>query len=98
MENKKSNWHKYLQEIEKSNLRNYETIASHINDVKTKPEKNLRKLKSDVDKHGDGWHKAIDKVIQKYKSDIDEMKKKTTKEVILNKHEDEIARTCTCIN
>lgn len=56
MENKKSNWHKYLQEIEKSNLRNYETIASHINDVKTKLEKNLRKLKSDVDKQGDRWH------------------------------------------
>lgn len=60
------------------------TIASHINDVKTKLEKNSRKLKSDVDKHGDGWHEAIDTVIQKYKSHIDEMKKnQKTKEVIL---------------
>lgn len=66
MENKKADWHKYLQEIEKSNLRNYETIASHVNDVKTKLEKNSRKLKSDVDKHGDGCHEAIDTVIQKY--------------------------------
>lgn len=75
------------------------TIASHINDVKTKLEKNSRKIKSDVDKHGDGWHEAIDTVIQKYKSHIDEMKKNPKNKGSHPKnHEDEIAQTCTCIN
>lgn len=91
IENKKADLHKYLQELEESILPKYETIASHFTDQKANLEKNSRKLKSDVDKHGDEWHKAIDTVIQKYKSDIDEMNK--TKEAILNKHEDEIKHT-----
>lgn len=66
----------------------YETTASHITDQKANLEKNSRKSKSDVDKHGDEWHKAIDTVIQKYKTDIDEINKRS--ETILNKHEDEI--------
>lgn len=72
-------------------INSIQTIASHFTDQKANLEKNSRKLKSDVDKHGDECHKAIDTVIQKYKSGIDEMNK--TKEAILNKHEDEIKHT-----
>lgn len=48
-------------------LPKYETIASHITNQKANLEKNSRKLKSDVTKHGNQWNKAIDTVIQKYK-------------------------------
>lgn len=88
MENKKADIHNFLQELEESILPKYETTASHITDQKANLEKNSRKLKSDVDKHGDEWHKAIDTVIQKYKTDIDEINKRN--ETILNKHKDEI--------
>lgn len=48
-------------------LPKYETIAYRITDQKANLEKNSRKLKSDVDKHGNQWNKAIDTIIHKYK-------------------------------
>lgn len=38
-------------------------IVFYINDVKIKFEKNLWKIKFDVDKYGDGWYEVIDIVI-----------------------------------
>lgn len=73
MENNKADLHKFLQDLEESILPKYETIASHITYQKANLKKNSRKLKSNVDKHGDEWHKAIDTVIQKYKTDIDKI-------------------------
>lgn len=48
-------------------LPKYETIAIRSTDQKANLEKNSRKLKSDVDKHGNQWNKAIDTIIHKYK-------------------------------
>lgn len=59
--------------MELSILSKYEAIAFDISNQKANIEKNSRKLKSDIDKDGEEWHKQIDTIINKYKSDIDEM-------------------------
>lgn len=88
IENKKENLRKDLQELEHSILPKYEAFAFDISDQKADIEKNSRKLKSDIDKHGEEWHKQIDTIINKYKSDIDEMD--ATNNAALNKQRDEI--------
>lgn len=59
-----------------------------IFDQKANIEKNSRKFKSDIVKHGEEWHKQIKTIINKYKSDIDEMD--ATNNSALNKQRDEI--------
>lgn len=94
MDNKKADLQKDLQELELI-LPKYEAITSRIPNQKANLEKNSQTLKSDIDKHGDEWHKAVDTVIQKYKSDIDEMDK--TNKTILNQQEKEITQTILAI-
>lgn len=88
IENKKENLRKDLQELEHSILPKYEAFAFDISDQKANIEKNSRKLKSDIDQHGEEWHKQINTIINKYKSDIDEMD--ATNNAALNKQRDEI--------
>lgn len=89
IENKKEELRKDLQELEHSILPKHETFAFDISDQKANIEKNSRKLKSDIDKHGEEWHKQINTIINKYKSDIDEMD--ATNNAALNKQRDEIS-------
>lgn len=87
IKSKKEDLYKDLQELEKSLLPKYEVIASHIPDQKANIKKNFQK--SDIDKHGEEWHKQINAIIKEYKSDIDEMETKNNAAIKI--HRDEIA-------
>lgn len=95
IENKKGDLQKDLQELEQSILPKYEAFALDISNQKANIEKNSQKLKSDIDTHGEEWHKQINTIIENYKSYIDEME--STNNAVFNEHIDEITSTISKI-
>lgn len=79
---------KDLKELQESLLPKYEKIASCINLQKSDLITNFKTLKINANRHGEELHKQIDIIIEKTKSDIDEMESKYL--AILNEEEREI--------
>lgn len=90
IDNRKADLQKDIQELEELILPKFEAILSKIPEQKAAFETNSQKLKIDIVKKGEEWHKEIDDIINKLKSDMDEMASR--QKTVLNKQEDEYAR------
>ncbi|XP_062568444.1 tripartite motif-containing protein 72-like [Saccostrea cucullata] len=77
-----------LKELETKIYPKYEEIASEIKAKKESLEPHYRKLTTAVTKQGEDWHREINVIVNKKKSEIDEMKSKHL--AALNKQENEI--------
>ncbi|XP_062606346.1 E3 ubiquitin-protein ligase TRIM36-like [Saccostrea cucullata] len=88
LSSKRKYFEKDLQELEKTIFPIYEEIALDLNSEKENLEKHYEKLTTAVTKQGEDWHREINIIVNKQKSEIDEMKSKHL--AALNKQENEI--------
>ena len=90
---KKDVLRKDLQELEKFIFPKYQEFAAIIKIQKNDQLQNSQKLKSDLKKQGEAFHKEIDAIIQSKQTEIDVMDSKH--KTALDKQEDAINHTIT---
>ncbi|XP_062619764.1 tripartite motif-containing protein 55-like isoform X2 [Saccostrea cucullata] len=73
----------------------YQDIASDVQNRMSQLEKEYGDLSTAITKHGEDWHREIDKLVEKLKAEVDEMK--NTQLQTLQKHLDEINKTMSDI-
>ncbi|XP_061167687.1 E3 ubiquitin-protein ligase TRIM71-like [Saccostrea echinata] len=66
----------------------YQDIASDVQNGMSQLEKEYGDLSTAITKHGEDWHREIDKLVKKLKAEVDQMK--NTQLQTLQKHLDEI--------
>ncbi|XP_062616469.1 tripartite motif-containing protein 55-like [Saccostrea cucullata] len=69
----------------------YHDIASDVQNRMSQLKKEYGDLSTGITKHGEDWHRQIDKLVKKLKAELDEMK--NTQLQTLQKHLDEINKT-----
>ncbi|XP_062621787.1 uncharacterized protein LOC134283342 [Saccostrea cucullata] len=73
----------------------YQDIASDVKNRMSQLEKEYGYLSTAITKHGEDWHREIDKLVKKLKAEVVEMK--NTQLQTLQKHLDEINKTMSII-
>ncbi|XP_062599405.1 tripartite motif-containing protein 3-like [Saccostrea cucullata] len=73
----------------------YQDIASDVQNRMSQLEKEYGDLSTAITKHGEDWHREIDKLVKKLKTEVDEIK--NTQLQTLQKHLDEINKTMSDI-
>ncbi|XP_062594199.1 uncharacterized protein LOC134255699 [Saccostrea cucullata] len=73
----------------------YQDIASDVQNRMSQLEMEYGDLSTAITKHGEDWHREIDKLVKKLKAEVDEMK--NTQLQTLQKHLDEINKTMSDI-
>ncbi|XP_052678134.1 uncharacterized protein LOC128159119 [Crassostrea angulata] len=79
------------QELENFIYHKYQEIASIIRLKKNAFDKNSKKLATEIENHGEVWHREIDDILQIFKSELEKIDSKHLD--VLNKEEDKIRRT-----
>ncbi|XP_062619765.1 uncharacterized protein LOC134281294 [Saccostrea cucullata] len=69
----------------------YQGIASDVQNRMSQLKREYGDLSTAITKHGEDWHREIDKLVQKLKAEVDEMK--NTQLQTLQKHLDEIYKS-----
>ncbi|XP_062609570.1 tripartite motif-containing protein 55-like [Saccostrea cucullata] len=69
----------------------YQNIASDVQNKLSQLERDHADLSTAITKHGEDWHRKIEKVVKKLKNQVDEMKNKQLQ--TLQNHKDEISKT-----
>lgn len=80
-----------LQELEESIYPKYQEIASNILLQKAALGENTQKLSAEISKRGEDWHREVENIIMKLKSDVDQIESEQLTR--LNKEKDKIKRT-----
>ncbi|XP_062617750.1 uncharacterized protein LOC134279370 [Saccostrea cucullata] len=91
LSSKRNDLQKDLKELEVKIYPTYKEITLDLNTEKVNLEKHYEKLISAVTKQGEDWHREINILVNKQKSEFDEMKKRHL--TVLNKQEKEIKQT-----
>ncbi|XP_061165594.1 tripartite motif-containing protein 55-like [Saccostrea echinata] len=73
----------------------YQDIASDVQNRMSQLEREYGDLSTVITKHGEDWHREIDKLVKKLQAEVDEMK--NTQLQTLQKHLDEINKTISDI-
>ncbi|XP_062600692.1 uncharacterized protein LOC134262329 [Saccostrea cucullata] len=73
----------------------YQDIVSDVQNRMSQLEKEYGDLSTAITEHGEDCHRKIDKLVQKLKAQVDEMK--NTQLQTLQKHLDEVDKTMSCI-
>ncbi|XP_062599506.1 tripartite motif-containing protein 55-like [Saccostrea cucullata] len=94
-EEKKDKIIKEVIELRETIYPTYQDIASDVQNRMSQLEKEYGDLSTAITKHGEDWHREIDKFVKKLKAEVDEMK--NTQLQTLQKHLDEINKTMSDI-
>ncbi|XP_062567372.1 tripartite motif-containing protein 55-like [Saccostrea cucullata] len=92
---KRDNLIKKQTELKEKIYPNYQDIASDVQIRMSQLEKEYGDLSTAITKHGEDWHREIDKLVKKLKAEVDEMK--NTQLQTLQKHLDEMNKTISDI-
>ncbi|XP_062572392.1 E3 ubiquitin-protein ligase TRIM71-like [Saccostrea cucullata] len=95
LDERKNKIMKDLTELNETIYPTYQDIASDVQNRMSKLQKKYGDLSTAITKHGEDWHREIDKLVQKLKAEVDEMK--NTHLQTLQKDLDEINKTMSDI-
>ncbi|XP_062612215.1 E3 ubiquitin-protein ligase TRIM45-like [Saccostrea cucullata] len=91
LDEKRNKIMKDVTELNETIYPTYHDIASDVQNRMSQLEKEYGDLSTAITKHGEDWHREIDKLVKKLKAEVDEMKNKQLQ--TLQKHLDEINKT-----
>ncbi|XP_062615298.1 tripartite motif-containing protein 55-like isoform X1 [Saccostrea cucullata] len=95
LDEKKESITKERNELDETIYPTYRGIASDVQNRMSQVEKEYGDLSTTITKHGEKWHREINKLVNKLKAEVDEMK--NTQLQTLQKHLDELKKTMSDI-